>query len=395
MGNEFAARVLCFLVAGALPAASQTAAQQIETHARQAQEYLRTNHPELAAREFAAIVAIDPNNVDARGNLGVLLFFQGDYAKAAPPLREAVKLRPGLWKLQALLGMSEKRVGDVVAARSDLEACFPHLEDEKLRVQAGLELIEIDYGSGNLEKAAAVAGVLRQLRPTDPDILYTAHRIYADLADETLLSVAMTAPQSARIHQMMAHQLSRLGDVKGAIAQCRAALKIDPRLPGLHFELAEALSADAESSNPEEIEAEYKAALAVDPFDAKSECRLGEIAARRSDLESAAEHYRKAVQLQPGDAEANLGLGKTLAAMQQQQKARPYLERAVQLDPYNAVSHYHLATLYRQLGRTEDSRRELAAFQKVKEAKERLKDVYKEMRLQPAKPDRPDPSIPK
>jgi hypothetical protein len=63
---------------------------------------------------------------------------------------------------------------------------------------------------------------------------------------------------------------------------------------------------------------------------------------------------------------------------------RPYLERAVQIDPYNAVSYYHLATLYRQLGRTGDSRRELTAFQKVKEAKERLKDVYKEMRLHPA-----------
>ena len=74
---------------------------------------------------------------------------------------------------------------------------------------------------------------------------------------------------------------------------------------------------------------------------------------------------------------------------------REIVQRAVQIDPYNAVSHYHLATLYRQLGRTEDSRRELAAFQKVKEAKERLKDVYKEMRLQPAKPDRADPAIPK
>src|SRR5215510_410342 len=77
------------------PAGAQ---QQIESHARQAQQYLRENRPDLAAREFASIVALDPGNVDARGNLGVLLFFQGEYAKAAPQLRQALKLRPSLWK---------------------------------------------------------------------------------------------------------------------------------------------------------------------------------------------------------------------------------------------------------------------------------------------------------
>jgi tetratricopeptide (TPR) repeat protein len=390
MGNG----IVLLLIASGFPIYSQ-APSTIDSHARQAQEYLRANHPELAIPEFAAIVSLDPKNVDARGNLGVLLFFQGDYAKATPQLREALALRPGLWKLQALLGMSEKRIGQIAAARADLDAAFPHLEEEKLRVQAGLELIELHYASGDVDKAAAVVGILRQLRPTDPDVLYAAQRIYSDLADEAMVSIAMTAPQSARTYQLMAHQLARLGDAKGAIEQCRTALKMDPRLPGLHFELAEALSLDAGAANPDEIEAEYEAALKVDPYDEKSESRLGEIAARRSDLQSAAKHYARAVELAPNDAEANLGLGKTLMSLQQPEKAKPYLERAAQLDPYNAVAHYHLATLYRQMGRTEDSKRELAEFQKVKDMKDRLKQVYKEMRLQPVKPDRPDASIPK
>ena len=40
-------------------------------------EYLKENKPELAVPEFRAIIALDPNNVDARGNLGAVLFFQG------------------------------------------------------------------------------------------------------------------------------------------------------------------------------------------------------------------------------------------------------------------------------------------------------------------------------
>src|SRR5271170_3273128 len=73
--------------------------QQIETHNHQAAEYLHENRPELAVPEFRAIVALDPNNVDAHGNLGVVLFFQSAYTDAIPELRAALKLRPSLWKI--------------------------------------------------------------------------------------------------------------------------------------------------------------------------------------------------------------------------------------------------------------------------------------------------------
>ena len=80
---------------GLLSCASQSSPsrqQQIESHNRQAAEYLKENRPDLAVQEFKAIVAIDPNNVDARGNLGAVLFFQGDVYEcdsAAPSGAEA------------------------------------------------------------------------------------------------------------------------------------------------------------------------------------------------------------------------------------------------------------------------------------------------------------------
>jgi len=101
--------------------------QQIESHSRKAQEFLKANKPGLAANEFAAILELDPNNLDARGNLGVALFFQSDYDKAAPQLRGALQRQPTLWKIQALLGMCEKRIGQTASAQSDLEKSFPQL----------------------------------------------------------------------------------------------------------------------------------------------------------------------------------------------------------------------------------------------------------------------------
>jgi cytochrome c-type biogenesis protein CcmH/NrfG len=257
-----------------------------------------------------------------------------------------------------------------------------------------MELIEIYFGAGDLDQAAAVASALRQAEPENPDIQFTAHRIYSALADESMLSVAMLAPKSARMHQLMAQELARYGDTEGAIAQYRESIKIAPQLAGLHFELAELLSLSTVASDQADVEKEYQAALARNPSDEKSECRLGEISARQSDLKSAFAHYSRAVELQPKDADACLGLAKVLVAMNQTEKAQPLLERSIQLEPFNAVTHYHLASVYRSLGRSDDARRELAEFQKLKELKHRLRELYHEMRLQPAKQDRADPNVP-
>jgi Flp pilus assembly protein TadD len=382
---------ICILVAVPPPAFSQSAPtrqQQIDSHSRQAQEFFRQGKPDLAAGEFNAILKLDPNNVDAHANLGVAYYFHGDYAKAAPQLRAAVKLRPSLWKIQALLGLAGSG-WPTAGAQTDLEQSFPQLQEEKLRIQAGMQLIEIYYAAGHLDKAAGVAGILRQIAPTDTDILYTAYRIYSDLAGESMLTMAMLAPKSARMHQIMAQEMARQGNTDGAIAHYREAIKMDPRLPGLRFELAEALNLSASASDQEQVEKEYQAALADNPFDEKALCRLGEIALRASDLESGAKAAR-AVELQPNDAEASLGVGKTLSQMHRTAEAEPYLKRAAQLEPFTAVTHYRLSLVYRAAGRTAEAQKELAEFQRLKDMKERLKQVYQEMRLQPVKQERPD-----
>jgi tetratricopeptide (TPR) repeat protein len=378
--------ILFFL--GSLQCVSQPAASrqpQIQLHSHQAQAFLKENRPDLAIPEFRAIVALDPNNVDARGNLGVLLFFQGAYADAIPQLRGALKLRPTLWKIQALLGMAEKRTGNSKSALADLEKAFPKLQEEKIQIDAGMELVEIYSGAGDLDKAAATISTLRSLYPTNVEVLYTSYRIYSDLAGESIVSLSLVAPKSARMHQLMAHELERQGNTTEAIANYRAALKLDPNLPGLHFELAEMLKSSSTIGGLEVAEKEYKAALVADPFDEKSECRLGDIAAQRGDSKESYDHYSRAVQLQPNDAEASIGLAKALLLMNQPDKAQPLLERALQMDPTSAVAHYRLSTIYRQAGRTADAEHELEEFQKYKEMKEKLLELYREMRLTPAK----------
>ena len=368
-----------FALAPYFAQSAPTLQQQIESHNRKAAEYLKENRPDLAIPEFRAIIALDPNNVDARGNLGVLLFFQGDYTSAIPELRATLKLRPNLPKIQALLGIGEKRTGEITAGRHDLEQAFPKVKEEKIRIETGMELIEIYSATGDLDKAAAIVSDLRKLEPTNEAILYSAYRIYSDLADESLLSLSVVNPKSARMQQALAHELAKRGSAPEAIEHYRAALKLDPQLPGIHFELAEMLRTSSTAEGREEAEKEYKAALQANPLDEQSERRLGDIALQRDDLKEASERYTRALQLQPNDSEASIGLAKVFMTMDQPQKAEPLLLHALQIDPTSSLAHFRLSTLYRQMGRAEDAKRELEEYQKYKDMKDKLRAVYHDL----------------
>jgi tetratricopeptide (TPR) repeat protein len=370
------------LVLGLLSGFSQsnpTPQQQIESHNRKAAEYLKENRPDLAVQEFKAILDLDPKNIDAHGNLGTVLFFQGDYTNAIPQLRAALKLRSTLWRTEALLGTAEKRTGDTDRAKHDLEKAFSNLTNEKVRTETGMELIEIYSRTGDLDKAASIIAILKKLNPTDQNILYSAYRLYSDLADESLLSLSVVAPKSARMHQALAHELAERGNTAEAIENYRAAIKLDPQIPGIHFELAEMLNVVDTPESKQEAEAEYKAAIQANPFDEQSECRLGDLALRANDLKTALEDYTKAMQLQPNDPDANIGLAKVMMSLDQRQKAETLLQHAIQVDPTNAVAHFRLSTIYRESGRFAEAKQEIEEYQKYNKMKEQLRELFRDL----------------
>ena len=361
-------------------------------HIQKAKEFLDQKHPDLAIPELQAAAAIDPDNVETQGNLGVLLFFQGKAADAIPHLRAVVERQPGMSKIQGLLGLAELRTLDVAQAQKDLEAAFPLITDQKFKVQVGLELVGLHTQNGELEEASVMVAQLRKVAPDNPEVLYAAYRTYADLSGESMLALSLAAPDSAQMHQMLAHEETKQGNTNGAVEQFRKAIAIDPHLPGIHFELAELLRTSQDPAVKKEAEQEYRAALAENPQDEKAIFRLAEIDAQKGNVQKSYEGYTKAVELQPGDANAKLGLAKALIEMKQTDKALKLLEETVQLEPTDATAHYRLGTLYRTLGRAEDSKRELALYKKYKDMKEKLSAVYKELQIQPKEitADEPD-----
>ncbi len=359
--------------------ASLLSAQTIESHARSAQAALKSGNSAEAEREFQAILAIDPKNTDARANLGVLRYLQNDWSGAEVDFREVLKLQR-IPKAEVLLGMCEKRLKRPAEARRLLEQAWPALEPGTLRTQAGLELLELVHQAGDSARAASLAAELQRSNPANPDVLYAAHRVFADLANQARDALAFTAPDSARMQLIMAQQLVNEGDLQGAMRHYRKALEIDPKLRGVHYELGEAILQASQSDKAlSEAQKEFQAALAENPADSGAEYRLGRIAALRVDFKDAVLHYQRALELKPEHAEAHAGMGEAMLQLDQPEKALEQLLRASRLDPLNANTHYRLAMVYRRLGHEADARNELASFTKLKESREHVKSVYQQM----------------
>ena len=204
-----------------------------------------------------------------------LMYFGGNYAGAVPELRTAVQLKPELWKIQALLGLTEAKLKDDAASRDDLAAAFPHLEEAKLKADVGSALVANYAAAGDTEKAASVVSTLLDEQPTNAALIFSAYQLYAQLADKATLSLALVAPKSAQMHLLMARELKKHGDDSMAIDNYREALKLDPHLAGAHYELGDILYSSDDEKNKAEAEGQFKAALVDDAGRRKSQPDAG------------------------------------------------------------------------------------------------------------------------
>lgn len=381
---------LIFLLLSLISVISSTAqgqtdskAAEVRAHLSQGEAALRANRPATAEGEFRGALAIDPGNAEANSNLGVLEYARGDYRQACESFRKALTRQPSLIKAEALLGLCERTIGDPAAARH-LENSFAKLQDVKLRTRVGMELVGIYYAGGETERAVALTQKLVALNPEDPDLLYAAQRLYNELADATLNKLAIVAPNSARMQQVMAERLINAGDLQSAIDHYKKALELDPHLPGIRYELAEAIleTSRFDANTQAAATAQAEEAQRLEGDNANLECLLARIASLENDETSANQHYRRALTLDPRNTEAQVGLARMLIATSDFREAKKLLEMAVDSDPLNNTAHYRLAMVDKKLGLEAEAQKETRLSEEIKATRDNVDRLYLEMHKQ-------------
>lgn len=107
-----------------------------------------------------------------------------------------------------------------------------------------------------------------------------------------MLALSLSAPDSAHVHQMLAHEETKQGNTNGAVAQFRQAVAINPHLPRIDFELAELLHTSQDPAVKKEAEQEYRLALVENPQDEKAILRLAQIDARKGKPRLSNQNFR-------------------------------------------------------------------------------------------------------
>jgi tetratricopeptide (TPR) repeat protein len=376
---------LCVQASAGLFAQGASSGQSETALIQQAQTEIRANQQAQAANLFRQVLRIDPANVEAHVNLGVIDFYHGDCAGASGELRAALEKAPELVKARALLAVCERRLGSPDAA-AHLQQSFTALNDAdpKLRGQIGMELADSYYQRGDLLRTAQVLQTLSDALPDNIDILFFEQRVYAELADGTLNKLALLAPQSARMEQLIAERLINAGDLPHAVIHYRKAIALNPALPGMHFELAESLMENApnDAATQKEALAELADAQRVDGDSSRVESQLGRIALLQSDLVRAQVAYQKAFALSPNDSAAQIGMADVMQQENKPEEAARYLRQAVAVDPMNAQAHYKLSLLDRRLHLDAEQKEQLRLFLDIRATQDKVKVLYREMNPQ-------------
>jgi tetratricopeptide (TPR) repeat protein len=119
-------------------------------------------------------------------------------------------------------------------------------------------------------------------------------------------------------------------------------------------------------SRPDEAEREFRRELEVSPRHAAAMLELAQIDLDRDNSANAESLARQAVQLEPMNPDTHYILGRALLDAGRARESAQELERAERLGPEDAAIHFHLAAVYRGLGRKQDAERENSAYMSLR-----------------------------
>jgi len=133
-------------------------------------------------------------------------------------------------------------------------------------------------------------------------------------------------------HLNLGDALQKIGQNAGAMAECRAVLKINPDSVEAHNNLGNLFD---DAGRLDEAMAEYQAALRINPKYVAAHNNLGSLLVELGRLDEAMQQYAAAAQQDPTEWHAPFLTGKLLLKEGRDTEAVPYFKRAVAIEPNN------------------------------------------------------------
>jgi tetratricopeptide (TPR) repeat protein len=329
-----------------------------------------------AVHSFREFLRLEPGSAEGYFNLGLACQLAGQFEGALAALDKAASLQPSLHGVRLFSGIVNYKLNHLSAAHSDLVRAT-QLEPKNAAAWMWLGVVELaenqpESAALRLDKAAA-------LDPGNVDILYHRGRAHLLISKESYSEMFKLAPESWRVHEVLGQADAEAFRTDEAIGEFRLAVSAAPHEPGLNEELGDACWT---AGKLQEADDAYAQEIQNDGSNAVALYKLGSLRVTRDDAAGGVPLLERALALDSTISDAHYYLGKGDAALGRQDSAIEHFRLATNpqgSEELRIMSWYQLATLYRNLHRTEEAGEALATFRKMKAARdERRENKFQE-----------------
>jgi tetratricopeptide (TPR) repeat protein len=318
---------------------------------------------EGAIREYEAYLALRPERVDARSNLGAALARLGRYADAIEQYKRALALDGRNQGVRFNLAVAYYKTARIVSASKELEAVVAAQPENR---NAVLLLADCNLRLGEFKK---VIELLTPVESAEPDNRAVAYLLGMALINDKRLDEGQRRIErilrdgdSAEAHVMMGTTYLTVTEHEKALKEFKRAVELNPKLPSVNSFYGRTL---VRMGSAEEAMAAFRRELEIDPNDFDSCLQMGVLLKKDQKLDEARDYLMRALTVRPSEPNARFYLASIDVAQGKLNEALPLLEQLVKDAADFVEAHVMLATVYYRMRRKADGDREQAIVNKL------------------------------
>ncbi len=299
------------------PQATEVRDARVDEHRNLGFAFYKTGMLDEATREFRRVVELRPSDGSAYFHLGLIAVKQAHWQEAAGYFNQAVERGGARPAVLHNLALSYEKAGRFEEAEATYaEAASKARRNTQVMTSWGIVALQrgdYEVAAGRLDRAREVGG------GEIPSVMWFWARSLAAAAMEEIEEAEALLREGLEVHpgsvvlrNNRAVLLETLGDVEQAEEVLRGALAEDPSVPQLSKNLGDILY---RTGRYDEAWDAYQRAVKLQPtLGDDVYFKLGNIAYKRLDRESAADLWKKALELNPGHELARTNL-ETVSAL--------------------------------------------------------------------------------
>lgn len=162
-------------------------------------------------------------------------------------------------------------------------------------------------------------------------------------------------PNLAEVHYNLGVLLERLKRHDEAEKEYREVIKINTNYMAAHYNLGNLL-ADLKRYN--EAEKEYRETIRINPYFVQAHYNLGNLFRDLKRFDKAEKEFKEAIRINPDHAEAHNNLGNLLKDLKRYDGAEKEYREVIRIDSNYAMAHYNLGNLLKDLKRYDEAEKE-------------------------------------